>query len=100
MDHIPEALGLQPAQASTKLAELALDDLGTEVAIRAQSVPLTADLFINAENNRSRKRMILPRNRHQPCPVFGIEIGRIDHRQPSKRQSLSKDKVEKLECLR
>src|SRR5215472_8078960 len=69
----------------------------TEIAVRSVPIPFLAELLWEVEHNRDRQNMELASQCDERLPRVGLDVSRVDDRQPPRRKSLAGDEVEYLE---
>jgi hypothetical protein len=60
-------------------------------------VALVAELRREVEHNRDRRNVVLPRHFEERLAALGTHVGRVNHREPSRREALRADQVQQLE---
>ncbi len=98
-EHVPEALMMEPSQRPSELRLLVADDVGTKLPVRPISVPFLTDLFGQVKNNGHRQAVIMPGQLHQRLASLGLDVGGVDHREPTQGEPLAGDEPEQLERL-
>ena len=91
-----KALLFQVAQGAAQLLALLADDMVAKVPVSALAVAFVAKLFGQVEHNRNRQHVIVTRQFDQRLARLGLDIGGIDHREPTRGQALGCDKVQNL----
>ena len=97
--NVPESFFLQTAKRTPQILPLVLDDPWLQLCDRS-SACCGPGKFFPAPGTQSPPAA---RDIGEPAPAalsrFGLHVGRIDHRQPSSRQPLSRDEVQNLESV-
>ena len=76
-----ESLTLQVFQRMAQLFALLPDNVIAKIAVRALSVPLSADLFGDVENESDGEDVVLTRQLHQRLAGKRLDVSGVDDRQ-------------------
>jgi hypothetical protein len=83
--NVSKPLAFQSSQAAFQIADLPMDHVWSEVAIRSAAVALLADTLWCVEHEGDCEAVILASVFDQALSVFRTNIGCIDHSQLSAR---------------
>jgi hypothetical protein len=89
-----EPLALEVLHRPTQQPRLAPHDMRAEGSIRTLGVPSLRDLVRDVEHDRDGQHMVVAREPDQGLACIGLDVGRVDDRQPPQRQPGAGDRVQ------
>ena len=92
-----KAFLLQAPQPASQLVALAADDVRAEVTLGARPVPLDTQRLRHVQNDRDRENVVFLSQRDERAAGLGLDVGRVDDRQPTGGESLAGDVVQYVE---
>ena len=94
---VPEPLFAQVFERAAELFALAADYMRSEGPVGPVAVAVLAEPLRQIEDDRRCQHVVLACQRDQRLPGLRLHVRRIDHGQPSRRQSLRSDELQHLE---
>lgn len=96
-EDVPEPLAPEPAQRLTQRPDLAPDDVGAEGPVGPRRVSLVAEPLGEVEDDRQWEAVELACEGDERLSGLGLDVRRVDHREPPGGEPLLRDEVEDLE---
>jgi hypothetical protein len=88
---VADALAFQTTQRTPELLGLIADDMRPKLAIRAKSVAILTQTLGQIEDDGLGKKVVLLRQSYELLASLRLDIGGVDHRQPSPGEPLPND---------
>jgi hypothetical protein len=95
-----ETLVRQPANSASQRLVLSSDDVGGDLPIGAAGGSLDAEVDWQIEDDGHALDLVLLRTVHYMSTGERIDVGGVDHRQPTLREPFADDEVQDVEGVR